>query len=138
MLDLRKISILLAVALLCASAASAQAVNGTIVGTVTDASGAAVVGAKVTLTEINTKIVHTGPSNESGAYGFPELPPGTYDVSAEMPGFKKEKKTGVILEANTSPRVDLSLVPGEVSETVEVVAGTMALQTERADTGRSI
>src|SRR5258708_537934 len=138
MQDLRKISVLLAIALLFAGAALAQAVNGTIVGTVTDATGGAVVGAKVTLTEINTKIIHTGLTNESGAYGFPELPPGTYDVSAEMAGFKKERKAGVILEANTSPRVDLRLVPGDVSETVEVRADTMVLQTERADTGRSI
>jgi hypothetical protein len=138
MQNLRKMSVLLAATLMCASAAFAQAVNGTIVGTVTDASGGAVVGAKVTLTEINTRIVHNGVTNESGAYGFPDLPPGTYDVSAAMPGFKQERKTGVILEANTSPRVDLRLEPGDVSQTVEVVAGTSILQTERTDTGRII
>ncbi len=119
-------------------AAFSQAVNGTIVGTVTDASGAVIAGAKITLTEVNTKIIHTGTTNSSGDYSFPDLPPGTYDAAAEMAGFKKEVKTGTVLEANNSPRIDLKLQTGDVTQTVEVSATAATLQTERADTGRTM
>ncbi|HWC97782.1 MAG TPA: TonB-dependent receptor [Candidatus Sulfopaludibacter sp.] len=112
--------------------------NGTIVGTVTDASGGAIVNAKITLTETNTKIVHSKLTNDAGTYGFPEMPPGVYEVSVEMTGFKRAVRSGIILEANTSPRVDLELVPGEVNQTIEVSATAAILQTERADTGRSM
>jgi hypothetical protein len=138
MRDLRPICILVLLSALSASVAFSQAVNGTIVGTITDASGAAVANAKVTVTETNTKIVRTKLSNESGGWGFPELPPGTYEVTVEMTGFKKEVRSGVILEANTSPRVDLKLEPGALNQIIEVVANSAVLQTERADTGRSI
>ncbi len=122
MRDLRKIFVLLSLALLIAGSAFSQAVNGTIVGTVTDASGAVMAGAKVILTEVNTKVVHDQLTNSSGEYTFPDLPPGTYNVSAEMAGFKKEIKTGTVLEANNSPRVDLKLQTGDVNQTVEVIA----------------
>jgi hypothetical protein len=136
--DLRKIFAALFVALFIPCAAFSQAVNGTIVGTVTDATGGVVAGATITLTEVNTKIVHTGQTNASGTYSFPDLPPGTYDVSAEMAGFKKVTKTGTVLEANNSPRVDLQLQTGDVSQSVEVTANGAVLQTERADTGRTM
>ncbi len=138
MRDLRKIFVLLSLALLIAGAAFSQAVNGTIVGTVTDASGAVVAGVKITLTEVNTRIVHGAQTNASGDFSFPDLPPGTYDVAAEMAGFKKEVKAGTVLEANNSPRVDLSLQTGDVTQTVEVSATAATLQTERADTGRTM
>ncbi|HEY3837515.1 MAG TPA: carboxypeptidase regulatory-like domain-containing protein, partial [Bryobacteraceae bacterium] len=138
MLDLRRIFVSLSLALLCCSAAFCQAVNGTIVGTVTDSTGAVIAGAKITLTEVNTKIVHTATTNASGDYSYPDLPPGTYDVSAEMSGFKRQVKTGTILEANNSPRVDLKLETGDVNQTIEVSASAATLQTERADTGRTM
>src|SRR5882672_10737406 len=97
--------------LLCASFAFSQAVNGTIVGTVTDTAGGSIASAKVTITETNTRISHNRSTNESGSYGFPDLPPGTYSVEVELAGFKKEIKTGIILEANASPRVDLRMQP---------------------------
>src|ERR1700752_3405174 len=103
MRDLRKAFVLLALALLLSSAAFGQMVNGTIVGTVTDSSGAVIAGAKVTITEVNTKIVHSNVTNPSGDYSFPDLPPGTYDIVAEMTGFKKQLKTGTVLEANNTP-----------------------------------
>ena len=134
----RRASAILASALLWAGLAFSQAVNGTIVGTVTDSQGGSIANAKITLVETNTKIVRTRQTNESGSYGFPDLPPGTYSVEAQTAGFKKELKTGILLEANTSPRVDLRLEPGEVNQTIEVSASGAILQTERADTGRVI
>ncbi len=138
MRDLRRIIILLALTIVCASAAFSQAVNGTIIGTVTDGSGAAVANAKVTATESQTRISYTRQTNEAGTYEFPNLPQGIYDVAVEMAGFKKELRTGTVLEANTSPRVDARLQPGDLNQTIEITANAAVLQTERADTGRSI
>jgi hypothetical protein len=138
MKGLRSISILASLLLFSSSAIYSQAVDGSLIGTVTDTSGGSIASAKITLTETNTHIVKTGQTNSSGNYEFPGIPPGTYSVSAEMAGFKKEVKNGIVLEANTSPRADMQLQPGNVSETVEVTASTSILQTERADTGRSM
>src|SRR6202795_707370 len=89
-----------------------QAVNATLLGTVTDSSGAAVANAKVTVTETNTSISHASQTNESGNYVFPDLPPGTYTVTAELPGFKRESRPGVDLVVNSTERIDLALQPG--------------------------
>jgi outer membrane receptor protein involved in Fe transport len=115
-----------------------QAVNATLVGTVTDSSGAAVSNAKVTITETNTGITHASQTNDSGNYVFPDLPPGTYKVIAELPGFKRASRAGVDLIVNSTERVDLVLQPGDVSQIVTVEAETPILQTERADTGRKL
>src|SRR5215469_3540789 len=130
---------LLALVLAAFSApAKGQAVNATLLGTVTDKSGAAVGNAKVTITETNTGIAHASQTNESGNYVFPDLPPGTYQVTAEQTGFKRASRANIDLIVNSTERVDLVLEPGDVTETVTVEAETPILQTERADTGRKI
>lgn len=116
----------------------AQAVNATLLGTVTDASGAVVSGAKVTIMETNTGIVRASQTNESGNYIFPDLPPGMYTVTAEQSGFKRASRAAIDVIVNTTGRVDLVLEPGNIIETVTVEAETPILQTERADTGRKI
>src|SRR5579871_5696371 len=127
-----------ALLLLAMSSAYGQAVNATLLGAVTDATGASVPNAKVTITEENTGISHVGQTNESGNYIFPDLPPGQYSVTAERAGFKKEIRPDVALLVNTSTRVDLQLQPGNVSESIEVTAATPPLQTDRADTGAHV
>ena len=124
-----------AILLLLTSSAFSQAVNGTLLGTITDASGAAVPAAKVTITETNTGVSRSSQTNESGNYVFPDVPPGTYTVVVELQGFKKSSRPGVELTINSSPRVDLVLQPGNVTESIEVTAATPLLQTDRADTG---
>ena len=116
----------------------AQAVNGTLLGTITDTSGATVSNAKVTITDEATGVPHTAQTNESGNFTFPNLPPGLYTVTVEMAGFKKEVRKGIDVVVDTTSRVDLSLQPGNVSETIEVTAQAPLLQTDRADVGRSI
>ena len=120
------------------SALAGQAVNATLLGTVSDSSGAAVANVKVTITETNTGISHSSQTNESGNYIFADLPPGVYTVVAELPGFKRASRAGIDVIVNTTGRVDLVLQPGNVAETVTVGAETPLLQTERADTGRKI
>ena len=70
-----------------------QAVTATLLGTVTDNTGAAVPGANVQILEKATGIPHTGTANESGNYTFPDLSPGGYSVSADAKGFKKEVRS---------------------------------------------
>jgi len=120
------------------SRAEAQAVRGSLLGNVTDSSGAPVPGATVTITETQTNLTVSAVTNESGYYTFPNLKDGLYRVEAELTGFRKTVRDGVQVDVNTTVRVDLSLQPGELTETVNVAAETPALQTDRADTGRVI
>ena len=138
MVDLRKICAMLALMLLMAGLGYSQAVNGTIVGTVTDSSGAVVPNAKVTVAEVNTGVNRSSQSNESGNYTFPDLAPGQYAVTVESTGFKKETRKDITLTVNSTNRVDIQLTPGNVSETIEVTGAPPMLQTDRADTGAQL
>ncbi len=120
------------------SRADAQAVRGSLLGNVTDASGAAVPGATVTITETQTNNTANAVTNDSGYYIFPNLKDGIYRVEAELQGFRKTVRDGVQVDVNTTVRVDLALQPGELTETVNVNAETPPLQTDRTDTGRLI
>jgi len=115
-----------------------QAVNSTIVGSVTDATGAVVADAKVTLTESSTNISRAGQTNESGNYVFSDVPPGNYVLTVEMTGFKKEERKDISLLVNATQRVDIQLQPGSITESIEVTGAPPALTTDSADTGRSI
>lgn len=138
MKNLRRIFAALLLACAIAGSAWGQAVTASLVGAITDASGAVVVNAKVVLTETNTGVSRTSQTNESGNYSFPNLPPGVYSVSAEQTGFKRAARGGVDVPVNTTIRVDLTLQPGQITETVEVTAESPALQTDRVDIGRKI
>src|SRR5918995_1169058 len=118
--------------------AAAQAVTGTLLGNVTDASGAAVPGATVTATEVQTNVSRTAVTNESGYYLFASLQNGTYTVAAELEGFKKVQRQNLKVDVNTTVRVDLPLEVGQMTEAVTVSAETPVLQTDRTDTGRII
>jgi hypothetical protein len=122
-------------ALVSASDAFSQEVNATLVGTVFDASGAVIPNAKVTATETATNVSRTGVTNNSGNYTFPNLPPGSYSVTVEVQGFKKETHRNVEVLVDTTTRADVQLTPGSVSEAVEVSAQTALLQTDTAATG---
>jgi carboxypeptidase family protein len=130
----------IAVALLlaCPSVLNAQAVKGELLGNATDQAGLALPGVTVTITEQNTNISSTTTTNERGYYTFPSLKDGTYRVAAELSGFKKVVREGVIVAVNTTVRVDLKLEVGTVQESVTVVGESPVLQTDRTDTGRII
>ena len=130
--------LVLALLLVVVSSAFGQAVSSSLLGTVTDSTGAVVPGAKVTATEASTQVSRTAQSNESGNYQFPDLPPGTYVVTVELTGFKKEIRKDIALLVNSSQRADIQLQPGTISETIEISGAPPLLQTERADTGRKI
>src|ERR1051326_6156668 len=109
MKNLRPIFALLLLGCFAARFVWGKAVTATLVGTITDASGAVVVNAKVVLTETNTGVSRTSNTNESGNYSFPNLPPGTYAVTAEQAGVKKVTRSGVDVAVDTTRRVDLAL-----------------------------
>jgi hypothetical protein len=115
-----------------------QAVSATLLGAVTDNTGAVVPNAQVQILESATGIQHAGVTNESGNFTFPDLTPGTYTVTAESQGFKKVTRTNVDVVVNTTTRVDLSLEPGSINETVQVTAAPPIMQTDRADVSANI
>ncbi len=116
-----------------------QVVTGNIVGTVTDTSGAVVPQAKVTITNVGTNVSRVITTDSSGNYSVTTLPPGTYNVSAGKVGFATRVHTGIPLSAATTVRVNLTIKPGSVTQTVTVQGGiTPLLQTESAETGRTI
>ena len=116
----------------------AQAVSGTIVGTVTDSAGASVANAQVSIVLTGQSTTYTSVSNESGNFTEPNLPSGTYSVTVAAPGFKKETRENIAVLTNQTTRVDLSLSNGSSSETVTVTAAPPLLQTDRADISSSI
>src|SRR5687767_10898919 len=101
-------------------------------------SGGAVPGATVTATEVQTNISRSAVTNESGYYIIASLQNGTYEIAAELTGFKKVVRQGVKVDVNTTVRVDLALEVGQMTEAVTVSAETPLLQTDRTDTGRII
>ena len=128
----------IALVLLCAGVASAQAVKGGLLGNVVDQSALALPGVTVTITEVNTNISYTSVTNEAGHYIFSNLKDGIYRVAGELSGFKKSVQEGVVVDVNTTLRVDLKLEVGAIEESVTVVGVSPLLQTDRSDTGRLI
>ncbi len=110
-----------------------QAVNATLLGTITDSTGATVPGAKVTATETATGLIHESVTNESGNYTIPDIPPGKYSITTEAKGFKKDTHQNIDLLSNSSTRVDVAMETGSVSEEVLVTTAPALLQTDRAD-----
>ena len=126
------------VVLASAGLAYSQAVNATMLGTVTDSTGAVVPNAKVTITETRTDVVHPTQTNESGNWIIPNLPPGIYAASVEATGFKKETRRDIALVVDTTTRVDIQLTPGNITETIEVTGAPPILQTDTASTAEQI
>ena len=108
--------------LLLTVSAGAQSVYGSLFGTVTDKTGAAVAGATVTVTDEAKGTVVTVTSNASGDYNVPHLIPDVYDLKVTGKGFKTFETKGISVEADASPRIDPTLDVGGSSETVEVNA----------------
>ncbi|HXM50360.1 MAG TPA: carboxypeptidase-like regulatory domain-containing protein, partial [Pyrinomonadaceae bacterium] len=109
-----------AILLSFASAANAQTFRGSILGTVTDSSGAAIPGAAVAVKNFNTGLSRTVSTSEDGTYSVPELPIGTYTVTVEKAGFKRGAVTGLKVEVSSELRADVALQTGEVTQVIEV------------------
>jgi hypothetical protein len=118
---------------LAPAAAAAQAVYGSISGTVTDGSGAILPGVSVTITSLERRTSDTVVSNESGFYLKERLLPGTYEVKAELASFKTAVVPSVVVNIDAQTPINFRLEVGALTETVTVTGGSPLLKTDRAD-----
>jgi hypothetical protein len=119
--------IILVFVLLAAVGLSAQTFRGTILGTVTDPSGAVLAGATVTVKNVGTGLERSTQTSADGSYALPELPIGTYTVTVTLAGFQTSVANGVTVDVASERRVDAAMKPGQVSTKVEVSADQLPL-----------
>jgi hypothetical protein len=137
-LRLRIAALLVVAGLLASGSASAQAVYGSIAGTVFDGSGSPIPNAGVTVTNVERNTTSSVTTNESGNYAQTHLIIGHYTVRVEAPGFNVEEQQGVELAIDTVSTVDFHLKPGKVQETVQVTGEVPLLKTERTDVATTL
>lgn len=118
--------------------AFAQRGRGTILGTVTDASGAVIPGAVVTITNPATNVATTATTNTDGNFTVPNLMVGGYSVAVTKDGFKKAVRSGVVLEVDQRADLNITLETGAVSETIEVTSQSPLVDTTTATFGKVI
>src|SRR5207237_7532776 len=130
----------LAVSALCLSATvvRAQVDTGTILGTVKDASGAVVAGAKVTIVHEEQAFTLSRVTRADGTYIFTPIRLGTYRVEVEAPGFRKAVRRGIELTLQQQAVVDVNLETGQLEEAVEVVAELPLLQTQTGEVSHTL
>src|SRR5262245_17121666 len=128
----------LALLLVGAALAYSQAVTATLLGTVSDSSGAVVPDARIAITDQDTGVKRSVLTNGEGLYTQSFLPPGVYGVEVEKQGFKKIARSRVQITVASTVRVDFSLETGAVTETVQVTAESPLLQTDRSDVNRTV
>src|SRR6201995_85405 len=110
-----------------------KAQDATVVGTITDPSGAAVPNVKVSATNSETGLVSTAVTSDSGTYVLPELRIGHYDVKAEASGFKVAEQKGLVLQVGDRARIDFQMQLGGAQETVTVEANEVRVQTDSGE-----
>ena len=118
--------------------AQSQSINGTIRGIVTDATGAPIAGATVTVKNLDTGFVRQFKTADDGLYIAPNLPLGTYSVLGESSGFAPLTQSGIHVEAGSSATVDEHLATGTVATQVEVTSDAPIIETSRFDLSRTI
>jgi hypothetical protein len=124
--------------LLVATSLFAQTNNGSITGSILDSSGGAVADAEVQATGVETHSVYTTASSSTGAYHFSNLTLGHYDITVTAKGFKVSSATGVEVLISSTASLDITLQPGDVKETLTVVADAPRVQTDSSEMGTVI
>ena len=125
------------VSLVCV-AAMAQSPTGTINGTVADVSGAVLSDSMVRAENIATGVKREVKSDQAGLYSLPALSPGTYSITVEHEGFKKEVRSGILLQVQQTARVDFALLVGDTVQTVDVTSSAPLLSAEDSTVGQVI
>src|SRR3954452_23212232 len=120
------------------SALFAQSDRGSINGTLTDPNGAVITSATVTATNQETGAVAQAATTATGNYTIPQLPAGLYDVSVELPGFKKFIQRGIAVQVAQTARIDISMQIGQSNETITVTSDAPLLKTESAEQSQNI
>jgi hypothetical protein len=134
----RAMVVLLFLGLASPAAAQSQAINGSIEGTVRDNSGAVLPGVTVTVTNTETGAQRVVISNEEGSYRAQLLPLGTYQVAAELQGFKKYEQRGITLSAGQVAQINVTLSVGNIAETITVTGESPVAEPGKIDLGRTI
>jgi hypothetical protein len=116
----------------------AQGNAGRILGSITDQTGGAISGATVTVTDVQRGVSRALTTDDSGAFNAPNLTPGTYKVRAEFKGFKAVERDNVLLETGGEVRVDLTLQPGEQTQTITVTEALPLVETTNAELGGTL
>ncbi|HXX45448.1 MAG TPA: carboxypeptidase regulatory-like domain-containing protein [Candidatus Acidoferrales bacterium] len=116
----------------------AQVEKATLSGTVTDASGAVVVGAKVQAKNVSTGVTYSGDTDGQGRYILAEMQVGTYEVSAQKSGFQEMVQTGVVLSVGARPILDFKLPVGRAEQIIEVQGEASRVDTETAAVGQLV
>src|SRR2546427_2925617 len=107
-------------------------------GTAKDQSGAVLPGVELTATQTATGIARSVVTNETGSYVLPNLPIGPYRLEASLPGFRTFVQTGIVLQVNGNPEINVVMAVGQVAETVEVQADAALVETRRTGVGQVI
>src|SRR5262245_41543581 len=115
---------------------NAQAGSGEVTGEVRDASGALVIGAQVTITSADTLEKYVAVSSSGGVYSLSSLKPGIYSVTAEVTGFKRFVREGIVVSTGNVSRVDVHLAVGSITETITVEGDVSPLKTESVTLGQ--
>ncbi|MGE5205139.1 MAG: TonB-dependent receptor, partial [Chlamydiota bacterium] len=126
-------AVLVCVVLVLPNRAFSQAVYGSIFGTITDPSGAAVANAKVTVTDIAKGTFDSATTNATGNYTVTHLIPDNYAIKVEAQGFKTREQKPITVSADSAARLDMALEIGQVTQSVEVTGQIPQLKTDRAD-----
>ena len=116
----------------------AQSFYGSIVGTVTDSTGAAIGSAEVMLVNSGTSESRSAQADSSGNYQFVSLVPGRYRIDIAQPGFKRLTRAGIVVEVQSTVRIDAALQVGDMAQVVEVKADSPMLQTETSSLGHAV
>ena len=131
-----RISVLIPLLLLSSVTYAQSTGSATLVGTVTDSSGSLLPGAKLTVLNMGTSFLSESATTTEGSYYVPNLIPGTYRLTIEAAGFKKHVREGITLRTNETPRIDVMMEIGTLSDTINVAASTPLLETETSASGQ--
>ena len=107
-------------------------------GRVTDQSGAVLPGVEITATQTDTGIARNTVTNETGNYLLPNLALGPYRLEAMLPGFRSFAQTGIVLQVNSNPTLNVVLEVGQVAETIEVSANAALVETRSVGVGQVV
>src|SRR5262245_59732721 len=129
-------SAVLILALTCVNAWSQATAQ--ITGAVRDQSGAVLPGVELTATQTDTGISRTAITNETGSYILTNLPIGPYRLEAALPGFRTYTQTGIVLQVNSSPVINVTLEVGQISESIEVEANATLVETRNSGIGQVV
>jgi hypothetical protein len=134
---IRAVCLSLGMLLVCVPLFS-QGNQGRLTGTITDQSGGVIAGATVSVKDVQRGLSRTLTTGDSGEYNAPNLLPGSYAVRAEAKGFKATEQQNILLEVGKEIRVDLSLQPGEVSQTITITEAPPMVETTNATLGGTL